>query len=377
MGFLRLSAFNCLNGAYRIWCNTTTPTQDATIVRLTDFSIKALKPPPTGQKLFTDDSVRGFGVRISHGGTRTFVLMHGAERQLKTIGRVGIISLAEARDTAKKFLAAKTLGKHTPPAMAFSVLRKEFLEASALKHKPRTTAEYTRLLKRVRFSTIQDITPRDVSAQVQRFIKSPNEANHILTALKALFTYAAQQHYIQTNPARPIPLPSKHTPRSRVLSSTELKSVWNALEGDTFSTIVRLLILTGQRRSEIAHIAVSGDEGTIDGSHTKNGLQHVFPVAPAAKELLGYDLTFNGWGKSKKRLDAASGVKDWTLHDLRRTYATIHAQIGTPIHVIEKLLNHISGTLSGVAGIYNRHSYQAEMRAAVEAYSAHVATLVA
>jgi integrase len=84
---------------------------------------------------------------------------------------------------------------------------------------------------------------------------------------------------------------------------------------------------------------------------------------------------FNGWSKSKAALDELSGVTDWTLHDLRRTFATIHARIGTPVHVTEKLLNHISGTHAGVVGIYQRHSYMPEMRKAVEAYDAYLSAL--
>jgi len=305
----------------------------------------------------------------------TYVLMYGAERNLKSIGRVGIISLAEARRTAKQFLAAKTLGKHTTPSIGFSELREEFLHASARKHKPRTTAEYKRLLNRVKFSNVADINPRDISTAVAKF-QSPAEANHILTALKAIFTFAVQRHYLTFNPARALPLPSKHTPRDRVLSPEELTAVWKALKEDRFSKIVKLLILTGQRRSEIAAIKVHDGNGVIDASFTKNRLKHVFPMSQEAIELLENEMFFNGWGKAKNRLDKESGVTNWTLHDLRRTYATNHAQIGTPIHVIERLLNHISGTLSGVAGIYNRHSYMDEMEKAVAAYTAHIRTLV-
>jgi integrase len=83
------------------------------------------------------------------------------------------------------------------------------------------------------------------------------------------------------------------------------------------------------------------------------------------------DRIFAGWGKSKERLDKKSGVSEWTLHDLRRTYATIQAQLGTPPHVIEALLNHKSGIISGVAQTYNRYHYLAEMKAAVSNFDAH------
>ncbi len=88
-------------------------------------------------------------------------------------------------------------------------------------------------------------------------------------------------------------------------------------------------------------------------------------------------LVFNGWAKQKAALDRLAPLPHWTLHDLRRTFSSQMAALGTPIHVTEKLLNHVSGTLSGVAGVYNRYSYAAEMRAAVEAYEAHILKLVA
>ena len=79
--------------------------------------------------------------------------------------------------------------------------------------------------------------------------------------------------------------------------------------------------------------------------------------------------TFSGWGKAKARFDKRlEGVAPFTLHDLRRTYSSVHAQLGTPIHLVEKLLNHVSGSFAGVAGVYNRYSYMDEMKDAVQLY---------
>ena len=85
--------------------------------------------------------------------------------------------------------------------------------------------------------------------------------------------------------------------------------------------------------------------------------------------------SFNGWSKSKAALDKESGVTGYTLHDLRRTFATIHARIGTPIAVIEKLLNHVSGSFSGIVAVYQHHSFLPEMEKAVAAYEAYLAEL--
>ena len=88
------------------------------------------------------------------------------------------------------------------------------------------------------------------------------------------------------------------------------------------------------------------------------------------------DVPFSGWSRAQRRLIRETGLEHFTLHDLRRTFATIHAKIGTPIHVTEKLLNHVSGTISGVAAVYNRHSYMDEMRTAVAEYDAYLEKLI-
>ena len=129
-------------------------------------------------------------------------------------------------------------------------------------------------------------------------------------------------------------------------------------------------MLTGQRKGEIQHITLDGDLATIPSARTKNKRTHVFPVSERVKALLAKDRVFNGWGKSKARLDKQAVIEPWTLHDLRRTYATIHAQLGTPPHVIEALLNHKSGIVSGVAATYNRYRYTDEMRMAVATFEA-------
>jgi integrase len=187
----------------------------------------------------------------------------------------------------------------------------------------------------------------------------------------------------------------KMAPRVRVLSEAELRAIWNACEA-TFGTIVRLLILTGQRRGEIAALQpsfISDDAVTLPARLCKNNREHTFPIGPMTRTLLAPviittetallfpargkpTMPFNGWGKCKAQLDKKSGVANWTLHDLRRTFATQLAALGTPIHVTERLLNHISGTQSGIVAVYQRHTYMDEMRAAVMAWEARLADIV-
>ena len=218
-------------------------------------------------------------------------------------------------------------------------------------------------------------------------------------ALRTFFNWALREQFVDASPMAGMRAPSVLPARDRVLSDRELAEVCRVARGHPypFGPIVALLILTGQRRGEIAALDwdwIDEDERriTLPASLTKNKHTHVFPYGNTVDEMLrglprvGKYLfpsrvetgtVFNGWGKSKARFDKGlSNVEPYTLHDLRRTFSSTLAGLGTPIHVTEKLLNHISGTVSGVAAIYNRHSYMAEMRAAIGAYEEHLAKLV-
>jgi integrase len=164
--------------------------------------------------------------------------------------------------------------------------------------------------------------------------------------------------------------------------------VYRAAEDYPFGTIVRLLILTGQRRGEIAslrweYINEADRTITLPASATKNNRQHTFPYGHLTQQLLksvprlgenvfpargNLEASFSGWSKCKDVFDKRCQIAPWTLHDLRRTYSTIHAAIGTPPHITERLLNHASGTISGVGAMHNRYAYLDEMRAAAMAF---------
>jgi integrase len=223
-------------------------------MRLSDISIRALKPPEKGQRTYLDDSIPGFGVRISQGGTRTFTLMYGAKRSLVTIGRYPIISLQEARGEAKRFLAERTLGKHRPKTITFEKAKAQFLAVCEQRNKPRTLYDYTRLLKRYGFGAehLADISPHDINRMLER-IKSPAERHHYFVVLRAFFNFAHQQHFLDHSPMERMEEPPKPKKRTRLLSDTELDTVFKtSLAGnDSFSRITALLALTGQRRGEV------------------------------------------------------------------------------------------------------------------------------
>lgn len=145
-------------------------------MRLTDITIKSLQPPSKGARIYTDDIVPGFGVRVSEGGTKSFVLTHGPRHQRETIGRVGIVGLQEARNDAKRRLAEYTLGKDKPRTVSWDTAREEFLAEKLRKLKPRTHADYTYILNRhFKYGTtkLSEITPYDLRQNLDRLGKRP------------------------------------------------------------------------------------------------------------------------------------------------------------------------------------------------------------
>jgi integrase len=181
-----------------------------------------------------------------------------------------------------------------------------------------------------------------------------------------------------------------------VLADDELRDIWlaAATSRGAFGAIVRMLILTGQRRNEVAgmawpEIAADGATWTIPASRTKNGVLHIVPLPIAAQQILATEAKsaaglivsatgarFSGWSHAKARLDAKSGVASWTLHDLRRTFATGLQRLGVRLEVTEAALNHVSGSKAGIVGIYQRHTWTTEKQLALQAWSEHVAAII-
>ena len=361
-------------------------------IQLTDVSLRSLKPPVKGQLDFWDSGLPSFGCRLSQGGSKTFLLKHDNRRI--TIGRYPIISLHDARNEAKRLLAEFTLGRIRPQSLAYSEAVKLFLEDKAKSKRARTIADYKRLLTR-HFAfkgQIMDVTHAQVAQRLTRLKDTPSEHNHARTAAVIFFNWCEKRRYITQNPVIGIS-PYDRPSRTRVISDAELKAIWEVCDG-TFGLILKLLILTGQRRGEIAALHrewIDEDARTISfpASITKNGRAHTIPFGDKTYAILDglgsdkllflarrRDAPFNGWGKSKAALDELSGVKRWTLHDIRRTFATRLAEMGIAPHIIERLLNHVTGTLSPIALVYNKAKYLEEMRAAVEKWETKLTTIL-
>ncbi len=249
---------------------------------------------------------------------------------------------------------------------------------------------------------LQAIRKGDINAVLDRLVEAGkgSPANHALAAIRKFFIWCVARSLIAVSPCAGITRPAATRARDRVLDDQELKSIWRAVDGSgiPFEPIVKLLILTGQRRGEVTamqwrELDLENCIWSIPAERTKSNRAQSLPLTITARSVLQTiprisdvyvfpsfgreEGIFSGFGKSKRKLDRVSGVTGWTLHDLRRTAATGLARLGVAPHVIERILNHTSYTLGGVAGIYNRFGYEPEMRAALNLWSSHVVKLVA
>jgi integrase len=278
----------------------------------------------------------------------------------------------------------------SPRSDALSVVIKDYLAYATTRLRPghfRHTQTYLqRHWRNLHHLPIASIKRRDVAKGLAE-IASVAVAAGARSALSGLFSWAIREGYeIPANPVHGTNRPLVRS-RDRVLSETELASIWRNANGE-FGAIVKLLILTGQRRDEIG--LLRWDEIDIEravivllGNRTKNKREHIIPLSPLALSLLPERLGeyvfggFSSYSRGKSQLDVASGVGDWRLHDLRRTCATMMAdRVGVLPHIIEAILNHMSGHRAGVAGTYNRAKYLDPMRDALNRWATHITMLV-
>jgi integrase len=267
----------------------------------------------------------------------------------------------------------------------------------------RSAGEVSRLLRREigkawTSKSIHEITKRNVveviSAIEQR--GAPIAANKTLKSIKTFLRWCVGQAVLDKSPAEGVPLPTKEVARDRVLDDQELTQVILAARkvGGPYGGIVELLALTGQRREEVARLSweeldLKQQVWTIPKSRTKNAKAHVVHLSeqsidvlkrarrqgPLVFSLLGIK-SFQEFSKAKSALDQLSGVSKWRLHDLRRTCVSGMARLGVAPHVADKILNHQSGTISGVAAVYQRHEFLAERRTALDLWGAHIGELI-
>lgn len=366
---------------------------------LTQLTIDRLPTPRGHQVTYWDTQLTGFNLRMSPGGAKTFNVVYGTDRKRVTIGRYPIVSLAAARKRAREILLQAVLhpSKHSSPQ--FQAALERYLSLKQPDLRPSSFKEHKRLLETY-FSwhmLVGDITTNDALNALDA-IEAPSERAHAYAVLKTFFNWCVAREYCDRNPLEKIRKPKTAPSRERVLDEHELGRLWAATDDQgIYNLIVRVLLLTGQRLNQIASLR----EEWVDYSNRvihfpagimKNNHAHSLPFGPLIEFHLRQALPVNGylfcapskigqpfstWGKPKKRLDATCQIDPWTLHDLRRTWATISAQLDTEPHVIERVLAHTTGSISKIAAIYNRFKYQDQMRAAVARFENHIMQLCA
>jgi integrase len=384
-------------------------------IRLTKSTIDALATPEK-EIVYWDRTLPGFGLKITPKGRKVFIVLYragGAGSQLRkyTIGPYGRITLHNARIEAQKVLAARHEGRD-PAAEKLEARRQltadrvsELVGLYGKLHlsQRRSGREVLQILQRnlldrVGSRSVHSISKRDVIDLVNALVDqgSPVAANKSLKVVKSFFNWCVGRAIVERSPCEGIRAPTVERSRDRVLADSELAEVIQAARqlGGPYGAIVEILALTGQRRDEVARM--SWDEidldrrlWTLPAARTKNDRPHIVQLADPAAAIIGaqprlglFVFSRNGvapigdFSSQKRKLDALCGISDWRLHDLRRTTVSGMASLGVAPHVADKILNHVSGTISGVAAVYQRHEFLKERRDALERWSAHVVGLI-
>jgi integrase len=399
-------------------------------VRLTVAAVDRFRPPETGQVEYFDTHLPAFGLRVSYSGTKAWFVMTWVDKRLTrlTLGRYPALSLADARERAREAVEQAKSGTDPRRVAAEERQRKEeerrnvfgrvaaqFMDRYVERElRPNTAREYRRLLQgpdtlEWRSRPISSLTKRDILDLLHRIEErgSPAAANRALAYLSKFFNWCIEQDLIVASPAARVRALTATRPRERVLTLEELEWIWRALDSfpGWFGPLFKILLLTGQRRGEVAGMrwtelhGLGTDQGLWDlpPERTKNGQPHLVPLAPAVQTILK-DLprtgplvftttsttAISGFSKAKSLLDqriaqlrSEAGLPpllSWTLHDLRRTMVTVmNERLGIAPHVVEAVVNHVSGpSKRGVAGVYNRAVYLAERRAALEHWANYI-----
>ncbi|MDF1735167.1 MAG: tyrosine-type recombinase/integrase, partial [Minwuia sp.] len=388
-------------------------------------AVEALPVEAGARSVVWDTEATGFGVRVTGAGRTYFVRYRagsgrGASRKDFSIGKHGAPwTVDSARKQARVILGkvaegqdpqAEKVSARTPTnGTGFEDVATLFLDRHVRrKLRPSTIRDYesvvlNRLIPEWRNREIRDIRRSDIHAMLDPIEdRTPVMARLTFAVTRRLFGFAQERDLIEDNPCAGLKGPSVPKARDRVLSDDEVKLVWeqSGQMGFPFCQAFRILLLTGQRRSEVggmmwSELDLEAGEWTIPAERAKNGRAHLVDLAPAviaeirSAPMIGEHVLgvagrspLQGWSKAKRNLDAklaeataetgATAPSPWRIHDLRRTAATGMAGLGFGPHVVERVLNHVSGAQGGLVGVYQRHEYRNERKAALMAWASQV-----
>jgi integrase len=362
-----------------------------------------------------DGYLRGLFLIVQPTGAKSWAVRyrHQGRSRKHTLGPYPALDLKNAREIGAKALRAVAEGRDPGREKAqfrqpnsIELVVEQFLALHVRQfNRPKTARETERLLRRYvlphwRGRSIDNIARRDVIEVLDRVVENgtPIMANRVLAATGKLFSWALSRDILAASPCAGVKRPAKERPRERVLTDDELKLVWEAAEqiGFPFGKVFQMLILTGQRLNEVGRVSWSEIKleqrlWTLPPERVKNEKEHEVPLSSAALDILtsvprlSDKIVFttngrtaaSGFSKAKLRIDALAPTKEpWRLHDLRRTVASGMARLGINLPVIEKVLNHASGSFAGIVGVYQRHTFADEKRAALQAWGNFVAALI-
>jgi integrase len=429
--------------------------------KITKEAVDAFPLPPTGKRgHLWDDTLKGFGVMVTSNGARSYIVQYrtggrGTPTRRYTIGKHGSpwtpktardralavleqvrrridpldaerVARAEGRAEQERHEANKVVLER----LGFSKFAERFIEKYAMIEQPKSWKETQGVIRRdlkpaFNDKPLPDITDADIVELLEELgERSASAARKAYSALSGIFRYACdkeRRHMPKAaSPMLGISPPSKAGKRERTLSDAELRLVWMAAgeEGWPFGPIIRLLILTGQRRDEVAGLAWSEIDKNaavwlLPGARTKNTFPNLVHLSAPALEIVERlpvvtskaqlvftttgETAVSGFSKLKARLGATMleqmrreaiqagateeyaaklTVEPWTLHDLRRTLATGCQRLGFVTEITEAVINHISGSRAGIVGVYQTYKYAAEKRLALDAWAQHVVAVV-
>jgi len=393
-------------------------------IKFTAAKIKFLEPVPGKQVDYFDEDMSGFFVRVSQRGKKSFGVTYRVGNRFRrlTIGTYPLLSLADARTKALQALRDAQLGQDPATekqeernAPTFEAVAREYLEKHA-KPKKKSWKEDERMIIKYLLPEFgkqyaADISRRTIREYLERkaAANAPIMANRIRALLQKIYNWAISADILENNPVFLVPVPAKARKRERVLTEDELRRVWYALEDDVKNSdreclksktlsagITKLRILTAQRGGEImamewAEVDMDACWWTIPARKVKNELTHRVPLSSATLKVLREmkavvgdscskfvfpspkgDTHIGELQKALQRIRKATGI-DFVGHDFRRTASSLMTGMRIPRLTVSKILNHAE---AGVTTIYDRHSYDAEKREALETWAAYLEKIV-
>jgi integrase len=370
--------------------------------------------PSEGRREIPDGYMRGLYLVVQPTGAKSWAVRyrHGGRPRKYTIGNYPVFDLKAAREAAGNVLRVAAEGRDPASAKKLTAdsvdaAVAQFIERHLRRnYRPGPLKEAERFLRlhvleNWRDRKVSEIKRTDVRDMLERIVArgTPITANRVHGIVRRLFNWCVEHELIETSPCIGLKPPAgRETPRDRVLTDDELCRVWRAAEkiGLFFGPWAQLLILTGQRRNEVAHMQWSEVDfdkrlWTLPRERVKNNRRHEVPLSSRAMAILEQlprtsdrfvfsvngEAPIRGFGGAKDYLDKLlPDMAPWVIHDLRRTVASGMARLGVNLPVIERVLNHVGGSFAGIVGVYQRHEFAEEKRAALEKWADHVERLI-